>query len=485
MKELDMIRLNDISDEPSAELNARTLAAMRAAEEKKTQRKVPAWRKIAVCAAMFCAALVLMGAGVRVFEYLTYVPGMGIVTADQAEVYTLEHVVKAGGYRIEAVSMIPADTPDHKGEWQVTVLTNMEVPQGFHENPALVKPMVLAAEDGDVSLTCSGGSGIGARFTGYIKEAGEGEHTLRWFGKDHVITMKSMENSVWANYSYPVDQGMTVIAFPLAEGSRFMVFDVILDPESENMAYWASHSESIWYTPSRITITDTDGNTYIAPNTSGSSVSIPESELKYGVNSLLTYKMETILTLERELKAPIARIELGRIELKFQGISGTGFYTVTVPELDEVIDGADLPNGGVFHDSHGVKVQFDSLTSWVYEGDNSYEIWFTGEYPTMSFEENVVKAWVIPAYIRPDDIGTAKDWEYYRGSAGNVYNEEEKVGVDFNFQKDITGYGDRKIRTGTIDVTFGDEIAMCIDGLNLTVEGNWIIDFTAPAETAE
>ena len=63
MKELDMIRLNDIPDEPSAELNARTLAAMRAAEEKKTQRKVPAWRKIAVCAAMFCAALVLMGAG--------------------------------------------------------------------------------------------------------------------------------------------------------------------------------------------------------------------------------------------------------------------------------------------------------------------------------------------------------------------------------------------------------------------------------------
>ena len=141
MKELDMIRLNDIPDEPSAELKARTLAAMRAAEDKKTQRKSPVWRKIAVCAAMFCAALVLMGAGVKVFEYLTFVPGMGIVTADQAEVYTLEHAVEAGDYRIEAASMIPVTEGEHEGMWEVTVLTDIEVPKGYPENPDLMKPM--------------------------------------------------------------------------------------------------------------------------------------------------------------------------------------------------------------------------------------------------------------------------------------------------------------------------------------------------------
>ena len=46
MKELDMIRIEDMKDEPSRELNERTLAAMRAAEEKKTRKKVPAWRPL-------------------------------------------------------------------------------------------------------------------------------------------------------------------------------------------------------------------------------------------------------------------------------------------------------------------------------------------------------------------------------------------------------------------------------------------------------
>lgn len=485
MKELDMIRIEDMKDEPSRELNERTLAAMRAAEEKKTRKKVPAWRKFAVCAALFCSALVLMGAGVKVFEYLTYVPGMGVVTADQAEVYTLERVVEAGDYRIEAASMIPAEDEEHKGMWQVTVLTDMEVPKGYLENPDLVSPMTLKTEDGEVSLRCSGGSGIGARFTGYIKEADDGEHTLNWFGKDHVITMKSMENSVWANYSYPVDQGMTVVLFPLAEGSRFMVMDVILDPQSENMMYWASHCDTISYQPEGIVIYDTEGNTYTAPARRGSSARIPESEMDYGVNSLLSYRMETMLTLDRVPEAPIARITIEDIRMEMRGISDNQFYTLEIPEFGETVTAENLPNGGVFYDNHGLKIQLRDATYTVDELNNNYALVLNSEYAQFEFEENVWQALVLPAFIRPDEIGTAEDWEYYRGSATSDFDRETLTSEGVSYIKDIVGTGDMKIRTSTTDVDAGDEIAMCIDEIMFMVGGSWIIDFTSPAETAE
>ncbi|MBR3997381.1 MAG: hypothetical protein IKI93_03455 [Clostridia bacterium] len=485
MKELDMIRLNDIPDEPSAELNARTLAAMRAAEEKKTQRKVPAWRKIAVCAAMFCAALVLMGAGVRVFEYLTFVPGMGIVTADQAEVYTLERVVEAGNYRIEAASMIPADDEEHEGMWKITVLTDIEVPKGYPENPDLMKPMSLVTEEGETVLRCSGGSGIGARFDGYAEINGAGDYILKWNGKEQTVTMKSMENSVWADYSYPIDQGMTVILFPLAEGSQYMVMDVILDPQSENMMYWASHCDVISYQPEGITVYDTEGNTYSVPSRRGSGVRIPESEMDYGVNSLLSYRIERILTLDRIPEAPIARVTIEDIRMEMLGVSDDQFYTPTVPEFGETVAAENLPNGGVFYDNHGLKIQIKDASYTVDELNNNYALVLNSESAQFEFSENVWQTLVFPAFIRPDAIGTAKDWEYYRGATTSHFDRETMTSDGVCYVKDIVGFGDMNIRNGSIDVNAGDEIAMCIDEIVFMVDGSWTIDFTAPAETAE
>ena len=128
-------------------------------------------KKIVTCAAAACAAVFLTGMGARVFEYLTYVPGMGIVTAEQEEVYTLESVVEAGEYRIEAMSLIPATEEYHKGMWEVTILTDMEVPKGFFENPDLVDPIVFTDKNGEsYSLKCSGGSGIGIQSVGAPKK---------------------------------------------------------------------------------------------------------------------------------------------------------------------------------------------------------------------------------------------------------------------------------------------------------------------------
>ena len=93
--DFNLPEIRDLTAVPSDELNERTLAAMKQAEFRKTKKKIPLARRITVCAALFCAALVLMGAGVRIFEYLTFVPGMGIVTADQEEVFTLTKTVSA------------------------------------------------------------------------------------------------------------------------------------------------------------------------------------------------------------------------------------------------------------------------------------------------------------------------------------------------------------------------------------------------------
>ncbi|MBQ9997314.1 MAG: hypothetical protein IJP32_13170, partial [Clostridia bacterium] len=114
MNKLNLPDIPDLTAAPSDELNERTLAAMHAAEPRKTAKKIPLRKRIAVCAALFCAALVLMGAGVRLYEHLTFVPGMGVVTVTEPaepekEVFTLARVVETENYRIEAVSMIPAE----------------------------------------------------------------------------------------------------------------------------------------------------------------------------------------------------------------------------------------------------------------------------------------------------------------------------------------------------------------------------------------
>ncbi len=491
MKELDMIKLNDIPDEPSDELKSRTLAAMRAIEEKKTQRKVPVWRKIAVCAAMFCAALVLMGAGVKVFDYLTFVPGMGIVTADQAEVYTLEHVVEAGRYRIEAASMIPVTEGEHEGMWEVTVLTDMDVPVDFAKNPNIVTPITLLTASGEsYSLKCRGGSSD-AKFVGYADIDGAGDYTLMWYNEEYTITMKSIENSVWANYSYPICDGITVIAFPLAEGSDKLVFDIIVEPESENMEFWASHCESIQYhmtsLPGSITVTDVEGKVYTVGGQRLSSVDIPVSEMEHGVNSLLNFKYESYLRLNEPLTAEVAKIEINEIALVFNGIDdGVGVYTVTIPEAEETIPGENLPNGGVFLDEHGVKAAFDTMYAGAASNaGEEYEIIFRGAPAEVNFEETSVKeAAAYLSYIEPKNLADRYSWDMYQGSTvGNP--EGADAHIVMTYKKSIRGYGDKKIRkyTGTLDLGFGEEVYMKLQALTLIIDGNWTIDFTAPKAT--
>lgn len=478
MKELDMIRLNDIPDEPSAELNARTLAAMRAAEEKKTQRKVPAWRKIAVCAAMFCAALVLMGAGVRVFEYLTFVPGMGIVTADQAEVYTLERVVEAGRYRIEAASMIPVTEGDHEGMWEVTVLTDMDVPSGYKDGTASMPVMTLTDSDGNAcELTFDGGSSDMTYYTGYSDFKGSGDYTLTLYGEDYPMTMKSIENTEWANYSYPVSDGMTVVAFPMSVGSKYLVFDVILDPESENFIYWAENCESIHYWPHMVKVTDIEGNEFYAPSAHGHSVPIPESEKEHGVNALLNFRMEYVLEMRDYPELPIAKIEIESIEIEFAGIEDPVIYKTVIPQLDETVDAENLPNGGVFYDDHGLRIQFDSMSACVDDQNNAYCVKFDGNF-AWDYTENVTRVTAMAKYTSEKNVEAGNTDKFSGGSMTHSMYDGS-----FTYKCLIFGNGDKKKKV--MDATFGDEINLKLDSVKFCFDNGWTIDFTTPADTTE
>ena len=50
--------------------------------------------------------------------------------------------------------------------------------------------------------------------------------------------MSLLKNSDYAAYRYPVSNGLTVIAFPVAEGSDRLIFDIMIDMEDENWRYW-------------------------------------------------------------------------------------------------------------------------------------------------------------------------------------------------------------------------------------------------------
>ncbi len=463
MKELDMIRIEDMKDEPSRELNERTLAAMRAAEEKKTRKKVPAWRKFAVCAALFCSALVLMGAGVKVFEYLTYVPGMGVVTADQAEVYTLERVVEAGNYRIEAASMIPAEDEEHKGMWQVTVLTDMEVTDSEPD-----ETIRMISEDGnELTLVHDGDSDLGTVYSGYTETANDGSYILQTNEGEYALNMKNLENTAYAHYQYPVNSGLTVVAFPLAEGSERLIFDVLPDPNDENMMFWFEHSTGVIIQALDLKVTDTQGNTYEQSGYRSQFIG-----MKLDMEKILSFDTETYLILDRKLEAPIASISMEGIRIIFEGLNGLGKYAVTIPKYGETIMANAMPEHGVFINTHGIRAAFDSINGRFNEKRNSYEVYFTGDDAVCEFA--------------PEDSYTSIGLRYMSSSGdwkdGESLKEENgKLG----YHCLIEGNGDAEPKMQPLSADFGDTITVVPYTLYLTIDGSWIIDFTAPANTAE
>jgi hypothetical protein len=246
------------------------------------------------------------------------------------------------------------------------------------------------------------------------------------------------------------------------------------------MQFWAEHCQTLHLSPEQMTVNDTMGGTYWLTGSSGSSYEIPASEMNVGINDLLEYKSEYILRLDRRLEAPVAQIEIGTLQLTFNWLHDTAVYQFAIPAFGETVIPED---GGTFIDTHGITAAFETISAGLDENNNTYEVYMHFDRIGFDFTENVVYATVDLKYetADPNDEEIVRD---NSGGGGCTFHDDDPLGAsDFNLHKDIAGYGDRKIRTGTLRAAFGEEIIVRPNALTLGISGNWTIDFTAPIET--
>ena len=465
-------KADDLSVTPSDELNRRTIDAMenvtarscRAHWTDNAYRRVPSMRRILVCSALICAAFMLMSAGYKVFSYLAYVPGEGIVTHSIDGVYTLKEAVKFGSNYIEAMSFVPLDEGEHAGEWEVTVLTDYPTPYAYELEKGYTGPkMTITVENKEYELTWQGETDRMTRYTGYLTALNETEdYDITWLNYAETITMLPLRNSVYSTFKYPVSDGVTIICFPISEGSDKLIYDFVFEPQSENMKFLNDNSRNVDIVPYEVTAADINGKIYRVNQTSG-----------------------TLMWLDSYLEAPIAQISIDSVEISFKGVSDLGKYSFTIPEDEEIVY---VKDDGVFIDTHGIKAAFEWILSSadgqktgmsVYPTDDRYYIFMREAYRTLDFEEEVsdVSFWLWSA-----DSVTGAWRNYDSGKATHYLDTNDYTSKEVVYWFDIEGAGDKSIDDGTMPVTFGDDIKVGVIGVSLTLDGDWTIDFTSPAE---
>lgn len=452
--------MDDLTLAPSKELNETTLAKMQEGKQKTpATKRMP--RRVLACAALVCAACMLMSMGYRVFSYLAYVPGAGIVSGELENTYTLVEAVKENGYYVEAMSLVPKED----GTWSVHVITNRPTYTSRGENP--VPPLTLTDPEGNTATIpfSSGGSDNVTRYAGSIDHATPGTYTLRIEGTTYTVELASLTNSPFADYSYPTDNGITLICFPMSEGSDKLVFDVILEPESENMAFWQSHANSISASiVGNVTVTDVEGNTYVTHSQSSRTVSTPND-----ASDMLSYKLENVLTMDKRLSASVASIAVDKVELRFgtpiavEELFDLPETALTVPAFGETVE-----TDTVVWDIGGVQLHIHALSGFYDENNRTYAFGMDGTIDHHDFTENVTHVHIEPAYAAAD----TPEVRYAGGSSWSTYDNIVA------YHKDIVGLGDKRIRNGSIDVDFGEEILVSPAALHLTLSGEWHIDFT-------
>lgn len=485
MRDINLSNNDDLNIAPSESLKRETLAVMESFENTKeiqyTAKRRKPGKVLLMCAAIVCLMAMLISAGIHVFDYLAYVPGLGIITAHQDQIYTLKERTRLGTFYVEAISALPVTEGEYKGMWKIHIVTDKYITGSMLQDPKHAGAIYLTGKDGEqYPIDRSGGGSNLSRYEGYAKIDGSGEYTLMWNNYDCTVTLNMLENSVWANYSYPVDEGITLIAFPLSENSQYIVYDVLLDPESENLIYWAKYCDMITCIP-EIRLTDTNGNYYYSCFTSGRAIGIPDSEKDHGINAFLDYKIDYIGKLDVMPTAPIVKIESSSIELMLHDMENTPEYaTITIPELNEVVRGEELPNDGLIIDDHGIKIKIEEITTIIDEKNNDYRMVISTSIPEVNFEENVSRLDIHLSCIdKNSQDGKRKTHSSGAGGLGYVKDWFPELGEQItNSYCSIYGDGDLDTK-GVMNATYGDEVGITFWGVTITIDGEWIIDFTA------
>lgn len=484
MKKTDFTKIDDINITPSESLKRETLALMEASEIKREislPRINVKRRTVLVCAIVMCILLALVTVAVQMLDYFVYIPGMGLVKANNSEVYTLKERTRVDWFYIEAMSFIPVIEGDHAGEWNVTLIVDRDIAGSMWDDPEKTAPIYLHGKEGAkyaLNPVKEGSSSDFTRYQGFAIVDGARDYTITWQDKNYTATMQSIDDTGWANYEYPVNNGITIIAFPMSENSPYIIFDMILDPACEDLVYWTKYSDAVYCTDNGMTVTDTLGNTYYSHSTRGGGVRIPENEKESGIYGSLEFIQETIMFLDKPLEAPVAKIEVNGIEIIFEFMRNTpDESTITVPALGETVEGDGLPNGGLLIDDHGIKLKAKTIQTIINEDTGGYDLFITTDLPEPNFDVDVSDLYVSFSF------GAKKqpaDERKYGNRTSAIYRENWSEWMDepiaYHHCK-ILGPGDLSTEK-VLDVTYGDEVVVRVERVEVTVSEDWIIDFS-------
>ncbi len=493
MKHINLTKYDDINIMPSDELNSKTLYMMRARTVEHSNSDSSAdsnnmkcnnikktsfyAKKIIVCAAVICIMSTLAVMGFQIFENWAFIPGKGIVTTQYEEIYVLENSFDIGDSRIEAISVIPIEDGENRGKYQISVLTN----KVLNEKGSLIsgdaKTMEITTPDGNrVLLEASKSADVGIRYSG-VGDIGEcdGTYTVSWIGKEAAATLKNIGNFIWSDHEYPTEQGLSFVAFPISENSKYITFDVMLTPESNNIKFWTQHCSGISYTPCKMVVKDVLGNSYRVNSITGIRATVSDSDAEFNINQLFEYRIEKIAELDRPLEAPISKIEVDNIEIRFEDIYGIDTYTSIVPTIGENISHDELPNGGFFIDEHGIMIKFDSIYTSLGEENDAYKIHYRSEDINLDFDEKLSGFGVTASFIEVKNASLENS--YYKGGTSCVtYNGNENL-ITVDFSKEFTGDSLKENNGNMLNLSFGEEVTMRIEDISLTFSGEWNIDF--------
>jgi len=481
---------DDLTLEPSEELNRETLELMEAhAANAPVRRKKTRLQRMLSCAALIGAMFMLMGAGYRVLSYIVYVPGQGILQQTAENVYILKKAVEAGDHYIEAISMLPITEGEQKGQWKLTLLTNESYDDAENETVGFTAPdgtaAVLRNEETIKGTT---------RYTGTIANAGAGTGIVQLEGKEYPVAIIRLSDSVYANYRYPTDEGITAVIFPMAEGSNRLVMDFSLQGVSEDLLYWAQHGKTVTVSPLTMegfVLTDTEGNTYRVGSGHVGRADVPLEDPEQTLLKGLEYRTETMFYLDRRLEAPLAKIECSNMKISITGIQDTISYTLTIPAEGETVT---FPEDTILLDSHGLRdtllrIESGAFTHFIDE----YHAFTVFRKPLeCTFPENVTQINLIYDFIIKKDPQKVQYMCLRSGPAVEGYAVEGYEEPPSNWQElpydmftvyPIMGDGTRTVRQRTARIGYGDTVYLTPENMNIHITGNWDIDFTKANES--
>lgn len=328
----------DKNIEPSREIIGATAEAAHAAERMRAESiyrpKRMRMRALLVAAATMLCVILMAGAGFKVFEYIYFHPGKGIMMDDGSTIISvLERAVKYDDkIYIEACSLERSEDGTNK----LTIITNNPYHTSSFLDIGVLGETVTAEADGKSYALKYFRGGSGSNY--YICDDFPQVSSFRVGSAE--IELTPINASKFATVEFPTRHGITFIAFPLSEGSSMLAYTFHYKPEEDGtvLPELANLSESVYadliptyFSRGEMTVTDVLGNTYRAKVISGSRIGDGMTEDGY-LNG------EHVITLDRRLEADVASISVGSLTLEFHRPKLMDPVTFTVPEFGETVE---------------------------------------------------------------------------------------------------------------------------------------------------